>query len=78
MPLKQKALEMRDAIDGIDLALHGIDNWDRLMELWDGARDGLKVQVAIEITVLRQIYAAMGECNRIINSPEYEPAHLAE
>lgn len=78
MTLREKALEMRSTIDGIELALHGIDRWEELNTLWEGARADLTVKVEVEVGVFRQIYNALAECNRIINSPEYTPANLLE
>lgn len=77
MSLREKAIEMRDAIDGIELALHG-DKFDiqRMVELFEGARDDLQIKIDMTVADLRHIGRALDECNRIINSPEYTPANL--
>lgn len=76
MPLAEKALEMRNAIDHIELALHGIDRLEEVRRLWDDADDDLKIKVEMDAATLRQICNALDECNRITNSPEYIPANL--
>lgn len=74
--IRRKALEMRNAIDGIDLALHGENDIERKRKLFKDARDDLMIQVTMTAADLRQIGNAMDECNRIIHSPDYEPANL--
>ena len=76
MSIKEKAVEMRNAIDAIDLALHGIPNWDELISLWQDARDDLQIKIEMDVGTLKQIYEALCECNRIINSEEYMPSQL--
>ena len=76
MSLREKAMEMRNAIDGIELALHGIERLDHVRRLWDDADDDLKIKVEMDAGTLRQICTALDECNRIINSPEYGPFQL--
>lgn len=78
MSLKAKAMEMRNAIDAIDLALHGDVDWARLSELWSHSADDFTIKVLMTLGELRQLCIARDQCNRIINSPEYEPAHLSE
>jgi hypothetical protein len=78
MPLREKALEMRNAIDGIELALHGNNKITDTARLFDDAEDDLVVKVAMTAGNLRQICTALDECNRIIHSPEFIPANLAE
>ena len=76
MSLREKAMEMRDAIDGIDLALHGSNDLPKQRALFSDARDDLKIRVTITAANLRQLGRAMDECNRIANSPECTPAQL--
>ena len=76
MSLTQKIREMRNAIDGIDLALHGIDHLDEIRTLWQDGRDDLKIKIEMDLGTFRQICDALDECNRIINSPEFAPAEL--
>jgi len=76
MKLSYAIREMRNAIDGIDLALHGIDHLDELRTLWQDGRDDLTIKVEMDLGTFRQICDALDECNRVINSPEYAPAEL--
>lgn len=73
MTVKQKALEMRTALDGIELALQGVGDWDALRTLWKDARDDLTVKVAMPVARMRQLCDALDECNRIVNEPEFSP-----
>ena len=77
MSLTQKIREMRNAIDGIDLAFHGDVDWEKQRTLFDDARDDLKIKIEMTVQDLRQLCDAKDECNRIINSPEFVPAELA-
>lgn len=73
MTLKQKALEMRTALDGIELALMGVGDWTALRTLWRDARNDLNIKVEMPVASLRQLCDALDECNRIVNEPEYSP-----
>jgi hypothetical protein len=73
MTLKEKYTEMRNAIDSIDLALHGIDHIEELKTVWEGARDDLLIKIEMDLLTFRQICSAMDECNRIINSSDFLP-----
>jgi len=74
--LRKKALEMRNAIDSVELALSGIGGFEDVARLWDGAHDDLAVKVEMRVGLIRQFRSAYDELNRIINSPEYEPTNL--
>ena len=74
MTLREKAMEMRNAIDHIELALNGIDRFGSLDELWEGASADLLIKVSMTVGTMRQLRNAYDELNRIINSPEYTPA----
>ena len=76
MTLEQKAKEMRDALDGIELALCGIDGLDRARRLWDDADVDVTIKLEMSAATLRQLGRAFDECNRIMNSPEFIPALL--
>ena len=79
MPLEAKALEMRSAIDGIELALNGFEeSLGSIADRWDGARDDVKIVIPMTVGTVRQLLSAYDELNRIINSPEYAPARLSE
>ena len=78
MPLPEKALEMRNAIDRIELALSSMNGFDNIARLWDDARDDLIVEVEMSVGTVRQFRTAYDELNRIINSPEFTPANLSE
>lgn len=75
MDLHTKALEMRNAIDAIELALSACDFPERAVS-WEDARDDLTLFVRMKASTLRQIANAYDELNRIINSPEYAPSKL--
>lgn len=68
---RQKALNMRNAIDSIELALNGIDRFHEVEELWEGASADLPIKVAMTVGTMRQIRRAYDDLNHIINSPEY-------
>ena len=78
MPLYEKAIEMRNAIDGVELAFSGMEDFARAADLWNDSRDDLKIKVQMRVGDLRQLRRAYDELNRIINSPEYLPANLSE
>lgn len=77
MALLEKTLEMRNAIDSIELALSGIEDFAKAADLWDDSRDDLEIKVQMTVGNLRQLRNAYDELNRIINSPEYTPANLS-
>jgi len=64
---------MWQAINDIDLALHGENDIERKRELFEESRDDLMIQITMPVADLRQLGAAMDECNRIANAPEYKP-----
>ena len=76
MPLREKAIEMRSAIDGIELAMNGFEPLDQIEARWDQCHDDLEIKVPMRLGAVRQLRLAYDELNRIINSPEYEPANL--
>lgn len=72
MTLEQKAADMRNALDSIELALMGFeDNLLEIAELFETTSDDVIVWPKIKVGNLRQLATALAECNRIINSPEY-------
>ena len=78
MPLREKALEMRNAIDRIELALNGIDRFESLGELWEGASADLPIKVSMTVGTMRELRNSYDELNRIIHSPEFTPANLLD
>ena len=78
MPLYEKAIEMRNAIDGVELAFSCMEDFAKAADLWDDSRDDLEIKVQMRVGDLRQLRRAYDELNRIINSPEYLPANLSE
>jgi hypothetical protein len=72
--LKQKAKDMRHAIDMMEGAMMG---WDELMDMPENCAldendaDDLELEVKITWKHLRRVLSAVSECNRIINSDEY-------
>ena len=77
MSLKAKAIRMRNAIDAMDLALHGDNDLQRMRKLFEDARDEMKIDVTMTAQNIRQICHALDECNEIANSPEFIPANLS-
>lgn len=71
MTSKQKYTAMRNAINDIGLALHGIDHLEEVQALFQDARDDLLIKVEMSMATFRQICSALDECNRIINSDEF-------
>ena len=77
MTRNEQYTEMRNAIDGIELALQGIHHLDELQALWQDARDDLKIKIEMDVGTFRQICTALDECNRIINSDDFPPVKTA-
>lgn len=72
MTLEQKAQDMRNAIDAIELALMGFqNNLLEISKLFATTGDDVVVCPKIKVKNLHQLATALAECNRIINSPEY-------
>lgn len=70
---RQKAKEMRDAIDHIEGALMGFGCLADLPEAWGEPRHRGDIAVTIKVTT-EQVYRvcdALAELNRIINDDEY-------
>jgi hypothetical protein len=78
MSLQQKALEMRNAIDDMEIALSALGGLADVARLWCDAQDDLRIKVKMTVGNVRQIRNAYDELNRIINLPEYIPAKLSE
>lgn len=77
MTLEEKAREMRNALDGIELALMGFeDSLLEVGELFATTGDGVVMQLRIKAANFRQLTTALEECSRIVNSPEFIPAAL--
>lgn len=74
--LLKKALEMRAAIDEIELALSSVNGFSDQIALWEGAAADLFVKVEIPVGIIRQMGAAYANLNHIINSEEYAPKAL--
>lgn len=72
MTLEQKAQDMRNAIDAIELALMGLGNLVDLPRQFENARPDLRLSVPCTVRDVIQVCKALEECTRIINSPEYE------
>lgn len=77
MTLEEKAREMRNALDGIEMALMGFeDDLLEIGELFAATGGHVIVRPKIKVENLRQLTTALAECNRIVNSPEFIPASL--
>lgn len=77
MTNKQKAKDMRHAIDMIEGALFGLGDgchggqFVDIADLWVDARDDLELRPPMTLGQIRRVRAALSECTRIINSDEY-------
>ncbi len=71
LTLEQKAKDMRNAIDGIELALMGFGNLVDLPPLFENQRLDLRLSVACTVQDMLQVCKALEECTRIINSDDY-------
>lgn len=76
MSLKDKAHQMRNALDAIELALHGDNDLEWMRELFEDAQDDVVVRVEMTARNLRQICVALDECNRLMHSGEFTPSSL--
>ncbi len=71
MTLQQKAKEMRNAIDALELALMGFGKLVELPELFEDADEGTALAMPVTVGQVRRVCTALSECTRIINSDEY-------
>jgi hypothetical protein len=69
---KIKAMEMRHAIDQIELAVMGLGDFIELPRIFDGVPDDLSVMPKLKLGEVRRVCRALTECTRIINSPEFD------
>jgi hypothetical protein len=66
---RSQHLQMRDAINDVELALNGLAV-DDLVKAWDGASNDVTIKVRLgDIRRLARCYPAL---NRIINDPAFE------
>lgn len=80
MSLKRKATEMRNAIAMIEGSLFGAAriDWGRLSDIFESSHDGVVLNLKVTVGEFKQLYSALQECNRIVNSEEYFPANLSD
>ena len=78
MTLEQKALEMRSALDAIELALMGFGGLADIPARWEDSRDDVVLLHRVTVGEVRQVCNALDKCNRIVNSPEFIPANLTK
>ena len=73
MTLKEKARDMRNAINDMELALMGAPELIDLPERWGEPRfmDHIYTTINIKASQVYRIGDALSELTRIINSPEY-------
>lgn len=70
--LREKALQMRNAIDMIEGALMGLGDFVELPRLFADASDELIIAPKMTVGGMRRVSSALAECTRIINSDEFE------
>jgi hypothetical protein len=71
MTLKEKARDMRNAIDMIEGAMMGLGDFVELPRVFADSPDGLKIAPKMTVGQMRRVCAALQECTRIINSDDY-------
>ena len=73
LTLKQKAKDMRNAIDRMELALMGFGDLVELPRRWGEPRMGNHVRPLLELNAgqVYEVCDALEELTRIINSNEY-------
>jgi hypothetical protein len=76
MTLEQKAREMRSALDAIELALMGVEEFPELPALFETTGENVTIILRMTVGTMRQICTALDECNRIVNSPDFIPSAL--
>lgn len=67
--MRSRYLQMRDAINDVDLALNGLEI-DSIARLFESADDS--VMVKVPLGALRQLARCYPNLNRIINDPAFE------
>lgn len=67
--MKSQHLQMRDAINDVELALNGMQI-NSVAELFENAHDS--VMVKFPLVQVRQLAKCYAELNRIINDPAFE------
>ena len=70
--MRSKYLQMRDAINDVELALNGLEI-DSIVRLFEAADDS--VMVKVPLGALRQLGRCYPVLNRIINDPTFERDH---
>lgn len=69
---RQKAEQMRHAIDQIELALMGLGDFVDLPHIFDGGVDDIILSSKLKLGDVRRVCNALRECTRIINSSEFD------
>jgi hypothetical protein len=68
---KQKAKEMRHAIDMIEGAMMGLGNFVELPRVFEDVPDHLEIAPKMTVGQMRCVCHALEECTRIVNSDDY-------
>lgn len=71
MTLAEKYQDLRNAIDGIELALMGAGDFVELPRIFESCRDDMEIAPRMTVGQMRQVCTALETCTRIINSDEY-------
>ncbi len=73
--VSRKAIDMRNAINDVELALAGLEI-DDMVDAWEGAMNTTKLKVSLG--ALRQLRNSYPALNRIMNEAEYNPDQFAK
>ena len=71
--LRRKAIQMRNAINDVELALSGMEI-DSVARLWEDAHDS--VMVKLPLGAIRQLANCYPALNHIMNTAEFNPSAL--
>lgn len=71
--VRQRASEMRTAIDMIEGSLMGFGDLVDLPKLFDGHDGEVRLKITVTVAEMRRVCTALSECTRIINSEDFSP-----
>jgi len=73
--LLRKAMQMRDAINDVELALAGLEI-DTIARRWEDAHDS--VMIKVPLGAIRQLANSYPALNYIMNTAEFNPSALTD
>lgn len=69
--LLSRAIQMRNALDGIELALMGYGDLVEMPRVFEGTSGDVRIHPVVTVEQMRRVCEALSECTRIVNSDEY-------